>query len=72
MPRKYYIIAIPSHKHEQISPGWVDQLRRIDGVEVHGVSPDQVRIAADEATMRKIRATLNADFLIEEEVPRSL
>ena len=71
MPCKFYVVAARSDKQGQVSPQWAEQLHGIAGVEVQGADPEQVRIKADESGIRRVRAKLNADFLIEEEFPRS-
>ena len=72
MPRKCYIVAVKSDKQDRVSPRWVDELRNVAGVEVHGAHADQARIMADESAIRTLRAKLTGDFLIEEEFPRSV
>ncbi len=71
MTAKTYVVALRSDRIGKVSPHWPGQLAGIAGVEVHDSNPDQARIRADDHGIRQVRAAFNADFLIEEEVPRS-
>jgi len=72
MPEKSYIIAPRSGRQSLVSPQWAEQLHGIAGVTVQRANADQARIKADDVGIRTLRAKLNANFLIEEEMLRSL
>ena len=67
-----YVVALRSEKVGKISPQWAGLLNAIPGVEVQAATADQARILTDENGIRKVRLMLDADFLIEEEVLRSI
>jgi hypothetical protein len=70
MKTKYYLVALRSDKIGKGPSQWAQQLRGIPGVEVHETDADQARIFADERGIGRVRAMLDTDYLIEEEVGR--
>jgi hypothetical protein len=70
MATRYYVLAVPSQKRQEVPERWADELHNIVGVEVCAVEADQARIAATAAGIRRVQAKFN-DFLIEEEIQRS-
>jgi hypothetical protein len=67
---KTYVVAPKSA--EPNSGQWLEKIRNVPGVRFLSGTPDQALVAADQEGIARLKALLGPDFMIEEQLGRTL